>query len=167
LTLEPQTAEHAPEMFAVLCDPAIYEHENQPPPSVDRVRERFLALESRCSPDGNQHWLNWVIRLSSGRLAGYVQATVYPDARAAIAYVLESTFWGRGLARRAAEAMIEELADHYGVQILSAVLKRDNVRSLRLLERLGFAAGDPLLRDALGVEADELLMLRDARTDSA
>jgi RimJ/RimL family protein N-acetyltransferase len=92
---------------------------------------------------------------------------VYPDARAAIAYVLESAFWGRGLARRAAEAMIEELADHYGVQILSAVLKRDNVRSLRLLERLGFAAGDPLLHDALGVEADELLMLRDARTGSA
>ena len=34
LTLEPLTAAHAEEMFAVLSDPAIYEFENKPPASV-------------------------------------------------------------------------------------------------------------------------------------
>ena len=30
-TLEPQTAAHASEMFALLQDPRIYEYENEPP----------------------------------------------------------------------------------------------------------------------------------------
>jgi RimJ/RimL family protein N-acetyltransferase len=150
-------------MFVVHSDPAIYDYENQPPSSVDWLRERFRELESRRSPDRDQRWLNWVIRLPSGRLAGYVQATVYPDARAAIAYVLESRFWGRGIARRAVEAMIEELADNCGVRTLTAVLKRDNLRSLRLLERLGFIAAGASLHQTPGVEAGELLMARDAR----
>ena len=33
--LEPQIAAHAEEMFVVLSDPAIYEYENQPPPSLE------------------------------------------------------------------------------------------------------------------------------------
>src|SRR6266508_2704621 len=101
LTLEPQTAAHAEEMFVVLSDPAIYEYENQPPPSCEWLRERFARLESRRSADGSEQWLNWVIRLPTSELAGYVQATVHADAHAAIAYELSSSHWGRGLARQA------------------------------------------------------------------
>jgi hypothetical protein len=90
LTLEPQTAAHAEQMFAVLCDPAICEFENQPPPSLQWLRERYARLESRHSADGTQQWLIWVIRLPDGKLAGYVQATVHPDGRAASAYELAS-----------------------------------------------------------------------------
>jgi [ribosomal protein S5]-alanine N-acetyltransferase len=133
LTLEPQVADHAPALFVVLSDPAIYEHENAPPPSEDWLRERFARLESRRSTDGTELWLNWVVRLPSSELIGYVQATVYPDARAAIAYELGSAYWGRGFARQAVAAMIGELGARYGVRILRAVLKRANVRSLRLL----------------------------------
>ena len=107
-TLEPQTVAHADEMFEVLGDPAIYEYENEPPQSLEWLRERFAKLETRLSADGTEHWLNWVIRLPTGELAGYVQATVRPGGRAEIAYVLSSRYWGCGLARRAVEAMISE-----------------------------------------------------------
>ena len=137
--LEPQVVAHAEEMFAVLSDPAIYEYENEPPRSVQELRERFAWLESRRSPDGEQQWLNWVIRVPSGELIGYVQATVFADGRAAIAYVLRSAYWGRGLASDAVRAMIGELAEQHGVQRLIAVLKGKNQRSLTLLEGLGFA----------------------------
>ena len=140
LTLEPQRAAHAEEMFAVLSDPAIYQHEREPPASLAWLRERFARLESRRSADRREHWLNWVIRLTNGELAGYVQATVNEHGRARIAYELASRYWGRGLARRALEAMIGELAASYRVHTLSAVLKRANSRSRRLLERLGFSA---------------------------
>src|SRR5438105_11650934 len=73
--LEPQLPIHAEQMFEVLSDPAIYEYENEPPASVDWLRARFARLESRQSPDGCEKWLNWVIRLPSSELAGYVQAT--------------------------------------------------------------------------------------------
>jgi len=101
LCLEPQIAAHAVEMFAVLSDPAIYEFENAPPASVEWLRQRFSRLETRRSPDGSEHWLNWVVRLPSSGLVGYVQATVSAGANAAIAYELSSRYWGMGLGREA------------------------------------------------------------------
>ena len=53
-------------MFRVLSDPAIYEFENEPPESVERLRARYAYLEARRSPDGSQQWLNWVLRLRAG-----------------------------------------------------------------------------------------------------
>src|SRR3954468_6737400 len=109
MTLEPQFASHARAMFEVLSDAAIYEFENEPPVSVAALRARFKRLESRRSPDGSQQWLNWVIRLHSGDVAGYVQATVHADGRAALAYVLARAYWGKGIATKAVHAMMAEL----------------------------------------------------------
>jgi RimJ/RimL family protein N-acetyltransferase len=161
VTLEPQTVQHADEMFAVLRDPAIYEYENQPPASVEWLRARFEKLESRRSADGTEQWLNWVVRLAGAGLIGYVQATVRADGSAAIAYELSSAHWGRGLARRATEAMLGELVERYRVTKFSAVAKRENSRSIRLLTRLGFAPADSR-RSAMGeIEPGEILMVRE------
>jgi len=162
VVLEPQSAAHAQEMFEVLSDPAIYEHENAPPESLEWLRERYQKLETRRSADGTQHWLNWVIRVPTSELIGYVQATVHPDGRAAIAYELGSRWWGRGLAAAAVRAMIPVLVEDYGVRRLYAVFKRTNHRSQRLLVRLRFSPASPALEEALGVEPDELLMVREA-----
>jgi len=160
LTLEPQTAEHAEEMFVVLSDPAIYQYENRPPPSLAWLRERFARLESRRSADGREQWLNWVIRLPTSELIGYVQATVHEDGRAAIAYELSSAHWGRGLGHCAVDAMIAELAERYAVTRLTAVLKRDNVRSRRLLERFGFADARDQPSGSHGLEPGETMLCR-------
>src|SRR5258708_29884371 len=98
LTLEPQTAAHAEEMFAVLSDPAIYEYENEPPASLEWLRARFAKLESRLSANGRQQCLNWVIRLPPSALIAYVPATQHPHYRAAIAHDLSRHDWGLGLA---------------------------------------------------------------------
>jgi RimJ/RimL family protein N-acetyltransferase len=158
LTLVPQTVAHAEEMFVVLSDPAIYEYENEPPRSLEWLHARFARLESRQSSDGKAQWLNWVIRLPTGELIGYVQATVHPNGSATIAYELSSTHWGCGLASQAVRAMISELTEHYGVGSLSAVLKRENLRSLRLLERLGFSHASAEKCINAQVEPSELLM---------
>ena len=151
MTLEPQTAAHAEEMFALLSDPKIYRYEGQPPASVESLRERFQRLESRRSPEGREQWLNWVIRLPGGEAAGYVQATVREDGRAAIAYVLGSKYWDRGIGREAVAAMLERLHEQHGVREFTAVLKRANARSRLLLEHLGFSP-------AASAAADEDLM---------
>jgi RimJ/RimL family protein N-acetyltransferase len=160
LVLEPQVAAHADEMFVVLGDPAIYEFENAPPPSAASLRARFTVLEARRSPDGREGWFNWVIRLRSGEAIGYMQATLMPDGSAGIGYELASAYWGRGLAREAALAMIDELFVGHGVTLLTAVAKRANQRSTRLLTRLGFAPARPELLAAAKIEDDELMMSR-------
>lgn len=164
LVLEPQVVGHADEMYAVLNDPALYAFEDAPPASREWLRMRFAKLETRTSADGSEQWLNWVIRLPSGEAIGYVQATVRTDGSAAIAYVLGSAYWGRGLARRATTAMIDELVGRYGVGKLVAVASRRNLRSIRLLKRLGFAPAPPALQVEGGIPPEEVLMLRAART---
>ncbi|MEP7062233.1 MAG: GNAT family N-acetyltransferase [Betaproteobacteria bacterium] len=162
-TLEPQTVAHADAMFDVLSDPAIYEHENAPPASREWLRERFARLESRRSADGRQQWLNWVIRLPSSALAGYVQASVDADGGAMIAYELTSVYWGRGLGRAAVDAMIGELVEHHHVRRVSAIGKHGNLRSRKMLERLDFTPATPAQYAAARPDADEWLMCREIR----
>src|SRR5689334_23661391 len=109
LVLEPQLAAHARQMFALLQDPAIYRYENEAPPSVQWLEERFRRLETRVSADGREQWLNWVVRLRGGGLIGFVQATIREDRSASIAYVFGSAHWGRGYGSEAVNAMLGEL----------------------------------------------------------
>ena len=159
-TLEPQVAAHAREMFEILSDPAIYEFENAPPESESRLAERYARLETRLSNDGAEHWLNWVLRLPDGRLAGYVQATVPPGGVGYVAYEIASKYWRRGIGSCAVRAMMGELETHYGVHTVVALLKARNHRSLALLEHLGFARADSVQSAAHGAEEDEIVMVR-------
>ncbi|KPC54663.1 GNAT family N-acetyltransferase [Amantichitinum ursilacus] len=143
LTLEPQLASHAEEMFPVMCDPAIYEFENAPPKSVDSLRALYQRLESRQSPNGFEQWLNWILRLQDGTAIGYVQATLDAPGRATIAYELGSTWWGKGYASEGVRAMLDELLAHYGVFDFYATYKARNHRSARLLSRLEFQTCRP------------------------
>lgn len=164
LTLEPQLASHAEAMFVVLSDPAIYEYENAPPPSLEWLLARFIRLETRVSNDGSEQWLNWVIRLPDGELIGYVQATVHANGSAGIGYELASAWWGRGFASIAVRTMIDELAAHYGVRQLNAIAVGRNHRSRRLLERLGFSLATPEQHVKYGADPAEVLMTRTALT---
>lgn len=159
-TLEPLVAAHAGEMFDVLRDPAIYEFENQPPPSVEWLAHRYELLESRGPADGTELWLNWVVRLPGGEPAGYVQATVLPSKVSYVAYELHSRHWRQGIGSCAVRAMAEELCLQYGVHTLVAVLKTTNHRSAGLLRSLGFAAATPAQALAWGAGPDELAMVR-------
>jgi [ribosomal protein S5]-alanine N-acetyltransferase len=149
-------------MFRVLSDPAIYEFENAPPASEAWLQERFSRLEARRSPDGKEEWLNWVVRLPSGDLAGYVQATVVQPHVAYIAYELASRYWRRGIGGSAVHAVLRELASQYGVRTFVAVLKTSNFRSLALLSRLDFARGNSEQAVTFGATQDETLMVKAA-----
>ncbi len=160
LVLEPQIAAHAAEMFAVLSDPAIYEFENSRPESLDWLERRFARLESRASTDGEEQWLNWVIRLPTGALAGYVQATIDRDRVAYIAYELGSRFWRQGIGRAAVSAVLVELAATYAVDTVVATLKSRNYRSAALLRSLGFSSQLPGAPPAGAHASDETLMYK-------
>jgi len=168
-TLEPLVAAHAHEMFQVLSDPAIYEFENAPPPSEEWLRLRYGRLESRGPADGTQRWLNWVVRLADGRLAGYVQATVLADGTSYVAYELGSRFWRQGIGSSAVRAVLEELRCHYQVHRYVAVLKARNFRSQALLEKLGFSAAAAQEEARHRDSPDERVMVKaaDAGTDAA
>ena len=143
LTLEPLGTTHAEAMFELLSDQAIYRYlDYSPPASVEHLRDVYARLEARKSPDGSEDWLNWVIRPHGQPLAGYVQATVNSNRSAYVAYVLASTYWGRGYAQEAMHAMLEYLASVHHVDQFLATVEAENQRSIRLLERLDFHLAD-------------------------
>ena len=162
LVLEPQLAAHAAEMFPLLADPEMSRYlDSDPPPDLAWLTTRFTKLETRLSADGREHWLNWVIRAPQHGLVGYVQATVYADGTADIAYELGRTFWGRGWASRSTLAMLHELANGYGVQRAFATVDARNLRSVQLLERLAFSASVPPRHPHYNVDEGDRLFVRE------
>jgi RimJ/RimL family protein N-acetyltransferase len=165
LWLEPQTAAHAADMFALLSDPALYLYlDDEPPPSLAWLAERFTKLETRLSGDGREHWLNWVIRAPQHGLVGFVQATVYPDRSANVAYELGREFWGRGWATTATAAMLLELESHYAVTRYFATVDKRNERSIKLLQRLDFTIVDSASHPHDTVAEGDWLFARESAT---
>jgi RimJ/RimL family protein N-acetyltransferase len=139
LRLEPLVAAHADEMFGPMSAAAIYAYiPEQPPVSVAALRQRYQQLERGHSASGRERWLNWIVRLGSGQCAGYVQATIHPASTADFAFVFAPEHWGRGVAFEACRAAIPSLAGDYGVHALFATVDPRNLRSISLLQRLGF-----------------------------
>ena len=159
-TLEPQIEAHAPEMFEVLSDPAIYEFEGEPPATLEQLAARYRRGESRVSPDGLEQWLNWVVRLPNAELAGYVQASILESGVAYVAYEFASRRWRQGIGSASVAAMLDELTEAYGVHAFVAVLKRANFRSTALLQHLGFVPGTPADAKTYQAGADEIVMVK-------
>ena len=139
-TLEERRVAHASELFAVLRDPRLYEFlDEAPPTSVQELAEKLARSELRRSPDGKEHWLNWVVRGESGAVAGYVQSTVEENKETNVAYVFSPAFKGQGIATAAVRRMLEIVIAKYQPTMLFIVANAGNLPSLRLAERLGFA----------------------------
>ena len=169
LTLEPLTAAHAEELWAPLSDPAIYEFIPQDPPeSLDALRERYRRLETRRSANGEELWLNWVVRLRSAAAAGMIQATCIKAAKAFIAYEVFTPYQRHGIATEAVPAMLKHLRQSVGAETARALVDTRNTRSIRLVERLGFTR-TKFIKDAdafKGSTSDEYEYVRDLKAMS-
>lgn len=140
LIIEPLRAAHAPLLFPLLADPRLYLYApDTARASVGALIERFEALE-RGPPEGeNEVWLNWVLlRRDSGAPVGTLQATVTPGSRAWIGYSLSPAAWGNGFATEAAAWLVAELPRRYTLSEILASVDVRNLKSIAVLERLGF-----------------------------
>lgn len=140
LRLEPLRAEHAGRLFAELRDPRLYAFiPQEPPASVDRLEERYRALERRRSPDETELWLNWAARRrSDGAYVGLMEATVTAEGEASLAYFVFATHQRRGYAREFCGRAVRALFEEYGVGAVSATIDSRNSASIALVESLGF-----------------------------
>jgi len=129
-------------MFELLSDDRLYRFiPRDPPRSLEALSERYQRLETRKSPDGNEAWLNWMVRSKAeGKCLGRVEVTIRRDGSAYLAYELGVAFSGRGYATEACRRVIEALFGS-GVPWIVAEVDTRNSASIRLLERLGFERG--------------------------
>jgi hypothetical protein len=162
VVLEPLEQRHAGEMFVVLSDPEIHRFTDlAPPESLEHLRTTYALLEGRASPDGKERWLNWIMVLD-GRCIGVVQATVLANGQAWVAYQLARAMQRRGIARASVQAMLDELRSRCGVREFMACVEAENLRSVRLLDALGFHEATADERRGHALEPTERLFLRAA-----
>ena len=143
LHLEPLQQSHAALLFPWLQDPRIYTYTPQNPPvSLEALEQRYALLQCRLSPEGDEAWLNWAVRLASSAplptYVGCVQATVLPTRTAYLAYEFFPTFWGNGYAGEACRSVLQLLFVDYAITTVEAEVDTRNTASIHLLERLGF-----------------------------
>jgi ribosomal-protein-alanine N-acetyltransferase len=127
-------------LFGGLSEPNLYQYiEEKPPASIEWLETRYDKLEKRRSPSGGELWLNWALRDKTRQdYVGYCQSTVMLGGRASIAYVIFRERWRRGYASEAVERMLRFLRERLGVSVVFATVDLANIRSVRLLRRLGF-----------------------------
>ncbi len=140
LLLEPLIPAHASVLYEQLLEPRQYEFIPQDPPtSLQALETRYQALSSRLSPSGQEAWLNWVVRLRfEGTYIGTLEATVYANCTATIAYMIFPPFWRQGYALEGCGCLLNHLFKDYGVSVVSAEIDTRNIASISLVEALGF-----------------------------
>lgn len=86
----------------------------------------------------------------TGRLVGTLgyHCWVPDEARAEIGFDLAKEFWGQGLMQEALRPVLQFAFDKMELGLIEATVEQLNLRSLKLMERLGFQR-DAELRDGL------------------
>ncbi len=155
LDLEPLTVEHAAEMAPALNDAALHTYIGGAPATLGELTARYGRQVVGGSSDGTQRWCNWVLRQrSTGRVAGYVQATieVVPDTvgpaaehrgrlLAELAWVVAVPAQGQGLAREATDAVVSWL-HRRGIKDLVAHVNPQHAASVAVARSIGLSSTD-------------------------
>jgi RimJ/RimL family protein N-acetyltransferase len=138
LRIEPLTADDADDLFPVLDDPALGRYTGElPPDDVETLRARFERWEQRRSPDGDELWLNWAVRLREDeRAIGVIQATV-ADGETAVAWTIGTAFQRRGYATEAGGALLPWLRELLDRPTIVAWIHPNHVASQTVARRLG------------------------------
>ena len=116
LDLEPLARAHAAELAPLLDDASLHQFTGGAPLSAAALAERYGRLAARRSPDGDQLWGNWAIRVrATATAAGIVQATLPAGGPAAapaeVAWVVVPAAQGRGYAKEAARSLVAMLQE--------------------------------------------------------
>jgi len=111
------------------------------PFSDNEVRARLEREVAQQADHGVQYWP--IFLLESGEFVGCCGLRPYPLGEPAgtvyeVGFHLRPQYWGRGLAKEAARAVIDHAFDALPTTSLFAGHHPDNAASARLLETLGF-----------------------------
>ena len=165
LVVNPVVVEHAQVMVDVLSDPTIYKYIDESPPSLSELKKRYEFLSKGKSPDGQEHWLTWVVfkKKTPKVPIGYIQATIKEPELCTLGYVFNSQYWGKGYASECLTALLNLIKKLYLVEEIQAEMDEYNTRSKQLITKLGFSLKEVIKNGSSirGIVNDELIFQMD------
>ena len=137
LELRVPTAEDATEWYALFRDTRVMEYLGRPADSLAHYED--MVVRARADYEREGFCLYTV--LADGEVAGFTGAHRWvngwgPTGQIELAWRLGCAFWGEGIATRAAQQVMGELADA-GHQQVYAVIHTHNRASAAVAQRLG------------------------------
>lgn len=152
LWLRPFRASDAPAVLAYRDDPLFARFlPRVQQPFTERDAEAFVALAL------DEPWESAATFavIFADRLIGSVNLQVEAELRLGmLGYGLGRAWWGQGLGTEAARAVVEWGAAAYGVTRICATTDGRNVRSRRVLEKLGMRYDSVRARDHVGRDGE-------------
>lgn len=147
LRLTPLNPRHGAALYAALHDPSVYEFIPQNPPrSAGELEARYRRI-AQGSGDDEEWWWNWAVAAAEHCEApfGTVELSVtVPARRAVLGYVFGPAAWGHGFASEACRGALHYLHERMPTAVVDAFIDTRNVRSIALIERLGFERQETL-----------------------
>lgn len=160
LRLRPLDAADAQDLHLVFGDPETMRFMDFPPTRTLAESARYLAPHLFVLPDWHA---TWALEYSAtGAVIGFVNYHHRENwnQRLEIGFCLSRDFWGRGLMREAATALLSHCFVDLGMERIEATTNPQNAAAIKLLEKLGFLRESGVLRrrQRVGTEFRDLVM---------
>ena len=105
---------------------------------INRSPEELYTWWLNCVNSENDSFIRMGIE-SNKKLVGYTDLSFIKDNTAELGVAIgESGLWGKGIGVIAALSMVKYGAEHLGITIFNAETHESNIRSRRMLEKIGF-----------------------------
>lgn len=125
------------EFFKYRSMPEVYQYQSLRPTNISEIEEFINRNNTVCLNAANL-WMQLAVCLNNGQMIGDIGIHFLDDDQAEIGYTLSPDYQGNGYAQEAVKAVINfgftELKKHR----ITASVDPDNIKSIRLLERIGF-----------------------------
>lgn len=138
LRFEPMSDRHFDGLRVLNADPEVMRHISGRPETADETRASIARVQARWVAHGHAWWC--LIEPDTGELvgAGCIQHLGHDPANALeIGWRLRPDRWGRGYAIEAAGRMARFAFDELDAPLLRAICAPQNLRSTRVMEKLG------------------------------
>ena len=128
----------AEDVFHIFQYEKIYEFitSGGPPESIQKLKNDYASIEKGVTPNGKYKVNKWIVRDDSNHALGTIAVYPFPDNRVDFAYVFTPSSWGKGCAYEACKTILSEFDN--SLTSIYATVHPNNVRSIKLLVRLGF-----------------------------
>ncbi|KWX80222.1 GNAT family acetyltransferase [Paenibacillus riograndensis] len=125
-------------LFKYRSIPEVYKFQTWQPKEVNEV-EKFISYNMAVVPNAGDTWLQVAISSKDGQLLGDIGIHYMDDGfHMELGYTLSPEFEGKGYASEAVRAVIDYVFSGLGKHRVTCSVDPDNLKSIRLLERLGF-----------------------------
>ncbi|MFF2909220.1 GNAT family N-acetyltransferase [Paenibacillus sp. NPDC057934] len=124
--------------FRYRAMPEVYKYQSWRPEDINEV-EKFISDNLAVVPNTSDSWFQVAICLKDGQLVGDVGIHFMEDGfQVELGYTLSPEFQGKGYASEAVRAVIDYLFTGLGKHRITGSVDPDNLKSIKLLENLGF-----------------------------